>query len=243
MELMGKMPADCIDLISADPPYNLSSGGFTCHAGRRVSVNKGKWDESNGIEGDYNFHLNWIRACRRILKPSGTIWISGTYHSIFSCGFALQMAGYKILNDIAWFKPNAAPNLSGRYFTASHETLIWARKDPNAKHIFNYKEMKFGSWTEDQLKKQDKQMRSVWSIPTPSASEKKLGKHPTQKPLRLLNRIIQASSNRGDIVFDPFTGSSTTGIAAYLLGRNFIGTDLEEEYLRLSKARFENLCL
>jgi len=243
LEFIDGLPANCIDLVFADPPYNLSSGGFTCHAGRRVSVNKGKWDESKGIEEDYKFHLAWITACKRVLKPSGTIWISGTYHSIFSCGFALQMAGYKILNDIAWFKPNAAPNLSGRCFTASHETLIWAKKDPRAKHAFSYNEMKYGSWPEDPLKKQDKQMRSVWSIPTTPAVEKRFGKRPTQKPLRLLDRIIRASSYEGDIVFDPFTGSSTTGLAAYKLGRNFIGTDLEEGYLRLSKARFENLRL
>lgn len=240
-KFMESLPPDCIDLIFADPPYYLSGSGFTVHSGKRVSVNKGKWDESKGIKEDFKFHFKWINACKRVLKPSGTIWISGTYHSIYSCGFALQMAGYKILNDIAWFKPNAAPNLSCRYFAASHETLIWARKDPKAKHIFNYEEMKYGSWPEDQIKKPQKQMRSVWSIPTPSPNEKIIGKHPTQKPLRLLNRIITASSKEGDIVFDPFTGSSTTGIAAYNLGRKFIGTDMEEEYLRLSKKRFENI--
>lgn len=230
-----------IDMIFADPPYNLSNGGFTVHAGKRVSVNKGQWDQSKGVEQDFEFHLKWIKACRRVLKPEGTIWISGTYHSIYQCGFALQKLGYKILNDIAWFKPNASPNLSGRYFTASHETLIWARKDEKAKHTFNYKEMKQGEWNGDFIKNPGKQMRSVWAILTPRPEEKKFGKHPTQKPEALLKRIIVAATDKGDRVLDPFAGSSTTGIVAYKLGRNFIGIDTEKEYLELSKKRFKNL--
>ncbi|MEZ6330667.1 MAG: site-specific DNA-methyltransferase [Candidatus Saccharimonadales bacterium] len=121
IELIKQLPENSIDMIFADPPYNLSNGGFTVHAGKRVSVHKGDWDKSNGVEDDYIFHHNWIKECYRIFKPEGTIWISGTYHSIYQCGYALQQVGYKILNDISWFKPNASPNLSGRYFTASHE--------------------------------------------------------------------------------------------------------------------------
>ena len=145
LELMKKFPDNHFDMVFADPPYNLSNGGFTVHAGKRVSVNKGKWDESKGFESDMEFHNKWIAEVKRILKPHGTIWVSGTYHSIYQCGYALQQLGYHILNDISWFKPNASPNLSGRYFTASHETLIWARKDKKAKHIFNYKAMKEGN--------------------------------------------------------------------------------------------------
>jgi site-specific DNA-methyltransferase (adenine-specific) len=214
LEVLSNFNDNSVDMIFADPPYMLSNGGFTVHAGKQVSVNKGKWDESKGVKEDFEFHEKWIAACRRVLKPHGTIWISGTYHSIYACGFALQTQGFKILNDIAWFKPNASPNLSGRYFTASHETLIWARKDPKAKHIFNYKLMKTGEWGNDFLKKPGMQMRSVWAIGTPKPAEKKLGKHPTQKSLSLLERVVLASTNKGDLILDPFTGSSTTGIAA-----------------------------
>jgi site-specific DNA-methyltransferase (adenine-specific) len=242
LEVLKQFPENHFDMIFADPPYHLSNGGFTCHAGKRVSVNKGKWDESKGIKEDFDFHLKWIKACKRVLKPSGTIWISGTYHSIYACGFALQLAGYKILNDIAWYKPNASPNLSCRYFTASHETLIWARKDPKGKHTFNYERMKNGNWhKEDILKKPGKQMRSVWAIGTPKAIEKKFGKHPTQKPIDLLKRVVLASTKENDLILDPFTGSSTTGLVAYLYGRRFIGIDTERKYLDLSIKRFEYL--
>jgi len=239
--LLKNLPENSIDMIFADPPYNLSNGGFTVHAGKRVSVNKGKWDKSRGVGEDFNFHRKWIEACRRVLKPHGTIWISGTYHSIYQCGYALQQAGYHILNDISWYKPNASPNLSGRYFTASHETLLWARKDKNAKHTFNYKNMREGDWPEDFLKKPNKQMRSVWSIGPPKAGEKKFGKHPTQKPLDLLRRIVIASSNKNDVILDPFTGSSTTGLAAYEYGRKFVGMDTKKKYLDLSIKRFQEV--
>ena len=241
-EVIQSVKKESVDMIFADPPYNLSNGGFSVHAGKRVSVNKGDWDKSNGVEKDFDFHYNWIETCKRVLKPNGTIWISGTYHSIYQCGFALQKLGYHILNDISWYKPNASPNLSCRFFTASHETLIWARKDKTGKHTFNYKEMKGGNWhLEDFIKKVDKQMRSVWSITTPKAKEKIFGKHPTQKPIELLKRIVIASSKKGDWILDPFAGSSTTGIAAYELGRRFIGIDNEKKYLDLSKKRFDEL--
>lgn len=235
------LPEDSIDMIFADPPYNLSNGGFSVHAGRRVSVDKGSWDKSNGFKDDYDFHHRWLEACHRVLKPQGTLWVSGTYHSIYQCGHALQSLGYHILNDISWFKPNASPNLSCRFFTASHETLIWARKEKKAKHHFDYVLMKEGHWPEDQLKKPGLQMRSVWSMGTPRPDEKKYGKHPTQKPLDLLKRIVLASTNKGDVVLDPFTGSSTTGIAAAMHERKFIGIDLEKDYLELSKKRFADL--
>lgn len=241
INFLKSLPDNSVDMIFADPPYLLSNGGFTVHAGKMVSVNKGDWDKSNGLKKDFEFHLEWIRAARRVLKPSGTIWISGTYHSIYQCGFALQVVGFHVLNDIAWFKPNASPNLSCRFFTASHETLIWARKDKKAKHIFNYDLMKEGTWPEDALKKPGLQMRSVWSMGTPKPNEKKFGKHPTQKPLLLLERIILASTNKGDVVLDPFAGSSTTGIAAKKHNRKYIGIDLEKEYLDLSKKRYQDM--
>jgi len=241
VEVLEKATPNSVDMVFADPPYHLSNGGFTCHAGKAVPVNKGKWDESNGVDEDFEFHLKWINACRRVLKPNGTIWVSGTYHSIYSCGFALQKSNYKILNDIIWFKPNASPNLSCRYFTASHETLLWAIKDKKAKHTFNYELMKDSNWGEDFLKKPEKQMRSVWAIGALKPYEKKFGKHPTQKPLELLRRIILASTQKCDLILDPFTGSSTTGIMALQLGRKFVGIDTEKEYLDLSINRFEDL--
>lgn len=241
IEFMKKLPENSLDMIFADPPYNLSNGGFTVHAGKRVSVNKGKWDVSKGVQEDYEFHMDWITQCQRVLKKEGTLWVSGTYHSIYQCGFALQQQGFKILNDISWFKPNASPNLSGRYFTASHETLLWALKDPKSKHVFNYQDMKNGIWhITDFIKKEGKQMRSVWAIGYPKPGEKKYGKHPTQKPMALLERIILASTKPGDTILDPFTGSSTTGLAAVKHNRRFIGVDLEKEYLDLSKKRYEN---
>ena len=247
LEILKQLPENSIDMIFADPPYNLSNGGFTVHAGKRVSVNKGEWDKSKGFHADFTFHKKWIEACRKVLKPNGTLWVSGTYHSIYQCGAALQLLGYHVLNDITWFKPNASPNLSGRYFTASHETLIWARKDKKAKHTFNYKLMKEGDWPEDVMKSRGKQMRSVWgihdamvwSISTPPQKEKTFGKHPTQKPLALLERVVLASTNKGDLILDPFTGSSTTGLAAHKYGRKFVGIDMEKEYLDLSIRRLK----
>jgi len=231
-------------MIFADPPYNLSNGGITCQAGRMVSVNKGEWDKSNGIEQDHQFAIDWLTACRRVLKDDGTMWVSGTMHKIYSIGFALQQLGYKLLNEICWFKPNAAPNLSCRYFTHSHESILWAAKSDKSKHKFDY-----------QLMKQiagGKQMRSlwinidvedepqdIWSITTPPKAEKKCGKHPTQKPLALIERIILASTAPNDMVLDPFTGSSTTGVAAIRHNRCFIGVDTNSEYLQLSVRRLE----
>jgi site-specific DNA-methyltransferase (adenine-specific) len=231
IEKLNSLPDACIDLIFADPPYNLSNGGFTCHAGRRVSVNKGKWDQSKGIEEDFDFHYKWIENCKRVLKLNGSLWISGTYHSIYACGFALQKQNWHFINDICWFKPNGAPNLACRMFTASHETLLWVRKDKKAKHYFNYELVKSSDWNDDFLKKPNKQMRSVWAITTPKNSEKKYGKHPTQKPEALLERIILACSQENDTVLDPFCGSATTGVVALRNNRKFIGIDAKTEYL------------
>jgi site-specific DNA-methyltransferase (adenine-specific) len=241
LKILEKIPENSIDMIFADPPYFLSSGSFTCQNGKMVSVKKGNWDLSNGTKKNFEFHVDWIKACKRVLKPGGTIWISGTYHSIYQCGFALELNKFHILNDISWFKPNASPNLSCRFFTASHETLLWARKEKSAKHKFNYESMKNGDWSEDFIKKPGLQMRSVWSINTPKPIEKRFGKHPTQKPEDLLKRIILASTDKNDLILDPFAGSSTTGIVAYKFGRKFIGVDLEKKYLDLSIKRFEYL--
>ena len=231
VETLAALPEGSVDLIFADPPYNLSNGGFTCHAGRRVSVDKGAWDKSQGVEQDYEFHYGWLAACRRVLKPNGSLWVSGTYHSIYACGFALQKQGWHLLNEICWYKPNSPPHLACRMFAASHETLLWARKAKGAKHTFHYDLMKASEWAGDFIKKPDRQMRSVWAINTPKPSEKKHGKHPTQKPETLLERIVLSCSSKGDTVLDPFCGSATTGVAALRHGRNFVGIDSEEQYL------------
>ena len=242
LDVLSDFPENSIDMVFADPPYNLSNGGFSVKAGKRVDVHKGDWDRSLGSDEDFSFHSRWIEACRRVLKPEGTIWISGTYHSVYQCGFALQRSGFRILNDISWYKPNAPPNIGCRCFAASHETLVWACKDPKAKYTFHYNDMKHGFWGKDFIKKPDKQMRSVWAVNTPSSSERTDGRrHPTQKPLELLKRIIRACSNKGDKILDPFAGSAATGIAACLLQRSFVGIEKEKAFLDLSVKRFQNL--
>lgn len=235
IEIMKGLPSQSVDLIFADPPYKLSNGGFTCNNGRRVKVDKGDWDKSKGLEEDHKFNIRWLKECQRLLKNEGTIWVSGTYHIIFSLGFALQNLGFHILNLITWYKPNASPNLSCRYFAHSTEFIIWASPKRSSKllHIFNYelmKEMNNG-----------KQMRDLWSIPTPSKSEKIFGSHPTQKPLALLRRIIMASSNPEATVLDPFLGSGTTAVAALELNRKVIGIEKEEEYLKLTIKRIKGI--
>lgn len=222
-----------IDMIFADPPYNLSNDGITCKGGRMVSVNKADWDKSKGVEADHEFDYTWLKKSQAALADNGTIWVSGTYHNIYSVGHAMQKLRYHVLNEITWFKPNASPNLSCRMFTASHETVIWARKDKKSKHVFNYPVMKQMNG--------GKQMRSVWEIPTTPRAEKRHGSHPTQKPIELLRRIILASTNPGDTVLDPFNGSGTTGVVAKALGRNYIGIDLEKEYLETTVRRLEAL--
>jgi|TARA_B100000315_G_scaffold166482_1_gene155084 site-specific DNA-methyltransferase (adenine-specific) len=239
LEILKGIPEESVDLIFADPPYNLSNDGITCKGGRMVSVNKGDWDKSKGIVEDYAFHLEWIEACKGVMKPNATIWISGTYHSIYACGHALQKLSYHILNDICWLKPNASPNLSCRFFTASHETLLWAKKDKSAKHIFNYEDMKNGNYPNDSLKVSNKQMRSVWSIPATPKSQKSFGAHPTQKPIKLLDRVVLSSSNPGDTILDPFMGSGTTGVVAINHGRSFIGIEANKEYCNISRNRIE----
>jgi site-specific DNA-methyltransferase (adenine-specific) len=221
------------DLIFADPPYFLSSDGFGCHSGKQSKVNKGVWDTSRSFEDIDLFNFEWLSKCKSSLKKDGTIWVCGTHHNIFSIGHIIQKLEMKILNVIVWEKKNPPPNLSCRYFTHSFEFIIWASKSNKSKHVFNYKIMK-------ELNN-DKQMKSVWPISNATKLEKIFGKHPTQKPLELLKRIILASSNEGDLVFDPFSGSSTTGVAALYLNRKFIGCEINQEYINLSIKRFDDV--
>jgi len=233
LHLMPLLPPETFDMVFADPPYFLSNGGITCHAGRMVSVNKGKWDRSLGFRGNYEFTRNWLAACRPLLKPHGTIWISGTSHIIHLVGCALDELGYKILNDVTWVKPNPPPNLSCRYFTHATETILWAARDKHARHKFHYPLMKRLNG--------GKQMTSVWSIDAPRPDEKIFGKHPTQKPLALLERIIAASTDENDAILDPFSGAASTGIAAARLSRGFCGLEIDSSYLDLALLRFEGV--
>ena len=198
------------DMIFADPPYFLSSGGISVQSGKVVCVDKGDWDKSMSQDDINAFNLKWLSLCREKLKDNGTIWISGTYHNIFSVANSLMLLGYKILNVITWAKTNPPPNISCRYFTYSTEFIIWARKKEKVPHYYNYELMKHING--------DTQMTDIWRLPAIAPWEKKCGKHPTQKPLSLLSRIILASTDAGAWILDPFAGSSTTGIAAKLLG-------------------------
>lgn len=229
LEILAALSADCVDLIFADPPYFLSNDGITCHAGKMVSVNKGQWDKSRGPDLDHEFNRAWLAACQRVLKPNGSIWVSGTSHVIHSVGFAMQQLGMKLLNDISWVKPNPPPNLSCRYFTHATETIIWAAKNPKSRHTFNYKLMREHAG--------GKQMKSVWTLPAPEREEKRFGKHPTQKPVALLERILLASSNEGDLVLDPFTGSGTTAIVALRKGRAAVGIEMDAGFAWLGVRR------
>jgi len=234
----GQVPDGCFDMIFADPPYFLSNGGITCHAGRMVSVHKGDWDSlaksfgasrsQGAMEMMHEFNRAWLERCQRVLKPNGTIWVTGTHHVIFSVGYAMQQLGFKILNDIAWEKPNPPPNLGCRCFTHSTETVLWAAKSEKSKHLFHYKAMKAVT---------GKQMKTVWQFYPPGKAEKLFGKHPTQKPVALIERCLLASTNEGDFVLDPFLGGGTTAVACARTSRRFVGIELDITYLLLASNR------
>jgi site-specific DNA-methyltransferase (adenine-specific) len=221
------------DMIFADPPYFLSGGGISMQSGKVVCVDKGEWDKSKTPEEVMEFNRRWISLCREKLQEDGTIWISGTYHNIFSVANCLTELGFKILNVITWQKSNPPRNISCRYFTYSTEFIIWARKNAKVPHYFNYELMRHING--------DSQMTDVWKIPAIARWEKSCGKHPTQKPLALLSRIILASTKPEAWILDPFAGSSTTGIAANLLGRRYLGIEQEQEFVEMSKARREGI--
>ncbi|MBD5239157.1 MAG: site-specific DNA-methyltransferase [Bacteroidales bacterium] len=221
------------DMIFADPPYFLSNGGISYQAGKVVCVDKGEWDKGGTPEFIMEFNRKWLTLCREKLKDNGTIWISGTHHNIFSIANLLTELGYKILNVITWAKTNPPPNISCRFFTYSTEFILWARKSPKVPHKYNYELMKAIN--------EGKQMTDVWRLPAIGRWEKSCGKHPTQKPLALLTRIILASTDEHDWILDPFAGSSTTGIAANLCGRRFLGIENELDFANLSRRRREEL--
>lgn len=236
VEILNQARENSVDMIFADPPYFLSNGGITCHAGKMVSVNKGKWDKSRGVVENHKFTLEWLRACQRVLKPNGTIWVSGTAHIIYSVGFAMQELSYKLLNDIIWHKYNTPLKVSHRYFTNSKEVFIWAAKNQKSKHYFDYQLMK--------KLNNGKQMRNLWrfteeeetkqldvddslKVFASTLSDKCLSKYTTQKPINFLKRIVLSSTKKGDLILDPFCGNSTIGIIASSLNRKYVGIKLK----------------
>ena len=231
--LLPQLPKRAFDLIFADPPYFLSNGGISVHAGKCVSVNKGTWDKSNGLSADTLFTTQWLSACRDLLADNGTIWVCGTYHNIFSVAHALTELDFRVLNVVTWQKSNPPPNLSCRVFTHSTEFLVWARKSKQIPHYYNYDLMRRLAG--------ERQMTDVWRMPAIAPWERRRGRPPTQKPLARLVRALLAATRASAKILDPFTGSSTTGLAANLLGRTFYGIDACAEYLALSKARREAL--
>ena len=227
-----KIASDSIDLIFADPPYFLSNDGITCKSGKMVSVNKAEWDSGYSLKQKHRFNKRWLKECYRVLKPSGTIFISGTLHNIYSIGMALEENNFKIINNITWEKTNPPPNLACKCFTHSTETVLWAKKNiKKAKPLFNYQRMKEENG--------GKQMKDVWRGALTPPKEKKQGKHPTQKPLYLLDRIIEAAAAENYIILDPFVGSGTTAISAANHNCYFIGIDNSTEYLEIAKKRLE----
>lgn len=227
LKVMRTIPDNSVDMVFADPPYMIS---------------KADWDVSQGFEADTAFHERWITECKRILKPEGTIWITGTHHSIHQCGFLLQKNEFKILNDISWYKPHKKREVFSRVFVPAHETILWAKKDKNARHYFNQQAMRGEYFPNDFLNKSDEQVHTVWSIMPRTFPEKLQGCHPTQKPVALLRRIVLASTKPGYTIFDPFNGGGTTGIAVAQIGnRNYIGCDLGKEYIDLTVRRYREV--
>ncbi len=240
IEILNQARENSVDMIFADPPYFLSNGGITCHAGRMVSVNKGKWDKSRGVKENHQFTLDWLKACQRVLKPDGTIWVSGTTHIIYTVGFAMQEIGYKILNDIVWYKHSLQSKLSHKYLINSTEIFIWAAKNQKSKHYFDYQLMKkFNN---------GKQMRNLWSFTDEEEAKqvsivkglkdfasiidkKRIKKYIVQRPTDLIKRIILASTKEDDLILDPFCNGSAIGIVTSLLNRKYLGIMLSNKSL------------
>lgn len=244
-----KIPDNSIDLIIADPPYNLSKGSNIEIKQESKLVGMGgnwtkvmqNWDDM-GLSEYMDFTFNWLSEARRILKNTGSMWIFGTYHNIGLINTVCQMQGIEIINEVVWYKRNSFPNLAGRRLTASHETILWCNKGGKKReYYFNYEYSKDSYFPEDNLKIQGKQMRTVWDIPNNKTSvELKYGKHPTQKPIRLLERIVQLSSHKGDVCLTPFSGSGSECVAFKQLGRHYIGFEINPEYYQISLDRLKN---
>jgi site-specific DNA-methyltransferase (adenine-specific)/modification methylase len=236
LEILKTIPNKTFDLVFSDPPYNLQIGKKLKRPDdSKVNGVNDEWDQFESFNDYDNFCKVWLTECKRVLKDDGSIWVIGTYHNIFRLGYHIQNIGYWILNDVIWKKNNPMPNFRGTRFTNAHETLIWASKHKKSKYTFNYQSLK--------CLNDDLQMRSDWTLPICNGSEriKKNGKkvHSTQKPESLLHRILLASTNKNDFVFDPFLGTGTTAIVAKKLGRNYFGIEKEKKYFKTAKQRLE----
>ena len=230
IEVLKTLKPNSIDLIFADPPYFLSNGGKSIHSGKVVSVNKGDWDDKSKYDNHLQFTKEWLQQSFRVLKYGGSIWISGTAHNIFDVKNCLDEIGFKIINIVVWHKSDPPPLIYKNKFKFSYELIIWAKKD--GKHTFKY---------DDMFNVAGEEMQDVWTIPAVGMSEKKFGYHPTQKPEALLERIIKACSNEGDIVLDPFSGSGTTCYVAKKLNRKYIGIEKNKEFFNISKRRIDSI--
>ena len=246
IEGMKAMPSNCVDIIIADPPYNLSkSGDWKWDNSVSLSGMGGNWNITNenwdnmSLEDYFNFSIAWLTEAKRILKPTGSMWIFGTYHNIGIINIVCQMLGIEIINEVIWYKKNAFPNLSGRRLTASHETILWAHSGGKKRnYYFDYEYSKNGEFVGDELKSPGKQMRTVWDLSNnKKPGELKYGKHPTQKPIKVLSRMIKLSSRPGDIMLTPFAGAGSECVAAKMTGRHYIGFETEEEYCKISEDR------
>ncbi|MEZ5750631.1 MAG: site-specific DNA-methyltransferase [Paracoccaceae bacterium] len=235
IEIMNSLPEGSVDLIFADPPYNLQlKGALHRPDNSQVDAVDDHWDQFSSFGAYDQFTREWLKAARRLLKPNGAIWVIGSYHNIFRVGASLQDAGYWILNDVVWRKSNPMPNFKGMRLTNAHETLIWASKSEQAKYTFNYEALK--------ALNEGTQMRSDWVLPICTGHERLKDEngdkaHPTQKPESLLHRVLIGTTNPGDVVLDPFFGTGTTGAVAKMLGRHFIGIEREESYRKVATAR------
>ena len=236
LEILKTIPSKTFDLVFADPPYNLQIGKKLKRPDNsKVNGVNDKWDQFKSFKDYDNFCKEWLSECKRVLKDHGAIWVIGSYHNIFRIGYHIQNSGFWILNDVIWKKNNPMPNFRGTRFTNAHETLIWASKNKNSKYTFNYQSLK--------CLNDDLQMRSDWTLPICNGSEriKRNGKkvHSTQKPESLLHRVLLASTNKGDFVFDPFLGTGTTAVVAKKMGRNYFGIEKEKKYFKTAIQRLQ----
>ena len=245
LELVRSIPDKSIDLIIADPPYNASNGGeWSWDSSKNLPGFGGDWKkvsenwDNMTLDEYFSFTLAWLTECKRVLKPTGSMWVHGTYHNAGIINVAMQMLGIEIINEVVWYKRNSFPNLSGRRLTASHETILWAHSGKTRKYKFNYEHSKNGSYNEDKLKSPGKQMRTVWDISNnKEKDELRHGKHPTQKPERLIRRMIQLSSSEGEICLVPFAGAGSECVAACKEGLNFIGIEIDPQYVAIACER------
>lgn len=248
IEAMKQLPSGSVDVAIADPPYNLSKGGdWSWDQSVSLPGFGGKWNKVKATWDDMplgsyvDFTLAWLAELQRIVRPSGSLWIHGTYHNIGIINFCMQVLGIEIINEVVWYKRNSFPNLSGRRLTASHETILWAHTGKKRSYYFNYEQVKELAFPEDQLKEAGKQLRTVWDIPNNKRREElAVGKHPTQKPLRLLERMLLISAKPGQVCLAPFAGAGSECVAAQRMGLHYLGFEIDETYFGICQERLHS---